>query len=202
SGGVWHAGRIGMPGSIPCARNPVRRWRCGAAAALCRHSQRLGRRDLPRLYPERGTAGGRATSMRHSEIVQLRSTALTMSFGICLNQSARDRYSTARVSKRLSNKSTACLRARYCIGVPNVECFNLGKNMVNSVVSTLPTKLFSNFPHRNSRHWSHSIQSQTLGESVSIANVGRERIEYRLFAAPGARATTPAPPPPPPHTLP
>jgi len=54
--------------------------------------------------------------------------------------------------------------------------------MVNSVVSTLPTKLFSNFPHRNSRHWSHSIQSQTLGESVSIANVGRERIEYRLAA--------------------
>jgi CheY-like chemotaxis protein len=29
-----------------------------------------------------------------------------------------NRYSTARVSKRLTHRSTACLRARYCTGVP------------------------------------------------------------------------------------
>jgi len=29
-----------------------------------------------------------------------------------------DRYSTARVSKRLIDDSAACLRARYCTDVP------------------------------------------------------------------------------------
>ena len=41
-------------------------------------------------------------------------TTLTKSFGIYLNQSGRDRYSTARVSKRLTYLTAACLRARYC----------------------------------------------------------------------------------------
>jgi len=67
-------------------------------------------------------------------------TALTMSLGICVNQSAQDRYSTARVSKRLSYLTAACLRARYCTGIPNVACFDLGKNIVNSVLRTLKTK--------------------------------------------------------------
>jgi hypothetical protein len=39
-------------------------------------------------------------------------------FGICLNQNTRDWYGTARVSKRPSHKSAACLRARYRTGIP------------------------------------------------------------------------------------
>jgi len=34
-----------------------------------------------------------------------------------LNRATQDRYSTARVSKRLTYESAACLRARYCTGV-------------------------------------------------------------------------------------
>src|SRR5262245_65567682 len=36
----------------------------------------------------------------------------------------RRRYSTARVSKRLTYKTAACLRARYCTGV-QILCVNL-----------------------------------------------------------------------------
>jgi len=35
-----------------------------------------------------------------------------------LNRATQDRYSTARVSKRLTHRSAACLRARYCTSVP------------------------------------------------------------------------------------
>jgi len=35
-----------------------------------------------------------------------------------LNRTTQDRYSTARVSKRLTDGTAACLRARYCTGVP------------------------------------------------------------------------------------
>src|SRR5262252_4322078 len=68
--------------------------------------------------------GATGHSVKNAEILTLRSAATQCLeyepkvVSLCLNQSARDRYSTARVSKRLTYWTAACLRARYCTGVP------------------------------------------------------------------------------------
>ncbi len=46
-----------------------------------------------------------------------------------LNQTTQDWYSTARVSKRLTDETADCLRARYCISVPMLFWPDLGLNL-------------------------------------------------------------------------
>src|SRR6266571_2136245 len=52
---LW--GVVGIRGSLSHPRGLVRRRNCGTAAALHRHSQRLGRRRLPRIRPKAGCRG-------------------------------------------------------------------------------------------------------------------------------------------------
>src|SRR3979490_2158410 len=61
---VCNASCIGVRGSLPCGRGAVWRWGGGAAVALHRHSQRLGRRHIPRLGQETGTARSWGASLR------------------------------------------------------------------------------------------------------------------------------------------
>src|SRR6266498_1647758 len=54
-------------------------------------------------------------------------------------------YSTARVSKRPSHKSAACLRARYCTNLTGSDLNKCQKNLVNALFSALLTKFFDFF---------------------------------------------------------
>src|SRR6266540_5793252 len=118
----------------PPARAPSARWICVSGCAGIGATGFAGRRsDCGTLVVRR--------SIRLSLHSRLLLSALETK---CLNVLYKSKhatlvrwYSTARVSKRPSHKSTACLRARYCT---NLTCSDLNKcqkNLVSKVLSLL-----------------------------------------------------------------
>src|SRR6266540_3126462 len=101
-------------------------------------------------------------------------------------------YSTARVSKRLTYETAACLRARYCT---NLTCSDLNKcpkNLVNALVSGLTTYLWNTYAilmgamlNRARQHWDTRRYGTGGGsdrapvEALSPPAPGRYRSRYR-----------------------
>src|SRR5215510_14405127 len=102
--------RVILPGS-----GQDRFWPCGGTTALFRRRLPAWRRsmDFSRRHKlgHDGADAGFASSCGQFNIQRANSLALT----VMVKRLAKGRwYSTARVSKRLIHRSTACLRARYC----------------------------------------------------------------------------------------
>src|SRR5215510_10433184 len=105
----------------------------------------------------------------------------------------RDRYSTARVSKRLTDETAAQQSRAVLYRSPNGACFDLGKNIVNSVLcrntpemltkSQRPDSSWSRLSHVSPRldNLLFGDQNQIRGGAERHIGIYRAQRAHRAF---------------------